>query len=319
MAIDYWFDPSALLAEPTGPLRPELDGLRSRLRSDSSIRGRLAALRAADSKALLKDVLIPDRLEPIEEFARANGLQYRGWQKKSGHEASYTRPGEYRPGLLVAGCDAQDLVWWEDDGLLVEFANLRPSGGIGWGCVTIRHGLPLPHVILDGRGNDPVTPQGGKRVTNLSRRQRSEAGDRYTHLDSLKKKIAPLDLGADAARDLTVWCERGREADARSLLAGPPLRLACETGEAFDVEVKDGWVFLYGYKFDLCTTEVDRWAWLFSLTSRWLDVLHGWGAADPSRLPFHTAAVVGRPESLREVPRAHVDTGAGLLEVLGDW
>ena len=62
----YWFDVEALEAEPEGPARPVVADLRSRWSGAGSVKGRLASLREVDAKALLKDVVLPDRPNPIE-------------------------------------------------------------------------------------------------------------------------------------------------------------------------------------------------------------------------------------------------------------
>lgn len=89
----------------------------------------------------------------------------------------------------------------------------------------------------------------------------------------------------------------------QELLSGPTLTLAQSLVDTFDVEFVDGWVFLYGYYFEVSTAEADRWAWVFSVASQVLDQVAALGGPPaPTHAPFHTSARIPRPASLAALP-----------------
>ncbi len=131
----------------------------------------------------------------------------------------------------------------------------------------------------------------------------------------MKAGLQPLDVGAGHAARFRAYAGRGDEQAAATLLTAPALDLLHTTAATFDIEVLDSWLVLYGYGFDVSTTDPDRWAWVFSLTSRWLDQCAAWAASWPTAdsaagasgaapawrdVPFHTERTWPTPRQLVE-------------------
>lgn len=292
----YWFDDAPLTPPPPAEASAWQDVRKGWAAGGKS---RLGAVLKADVKAIAGD-LFKSKPDLIEAFAEANGL---------GYQASGYVAGKDLPGLVFQGRmgDRRSAVTWGESPY-VEFANYQNGGedageGSHWGYVAIRHGRDLPHVVFDACANDSGSgaADSGKSVSSLG-----EGSWMATPaLKSSRTKLVPLELGpsVEASRFVT-YVSKGDEAAARRLLDGSTLALVQSLVESFDVEFVDGWVFLYGYHFDVSTDEADRWAWVFSVASQVLDQVEAWGGpAAPSEAPFYTRERVGRPASLAELPQ----------------
>lgn len=300
----YWFDIEPLLQKPAKPERPTYARLRTGLGKGATVKQRLAALKDVELGGLVKDTFASSA-EPIELFAQANGLDYRSWLRPSAYLLPSDDPTRYRPGSLFrknGGTECNEFVTWSGPPY-VEFANMSASSvdaadAAGWGWVGIRHGLDLPHVVLDARANDARKPnRRGRTVTSLTEHGKGSKGVLHT----ARTPLSAVSLGGEADQAFQVWVEDARQQEAVELLSGPLLSVAEESARSFDVELVEGWTFLYGYCLQVSTKDPDRWAWLFSLASRWLDVLTprmpaGERAAGPA--PFYTRETRERPESV---------------------
>ena len=300
----YWFDVDPLLQEQQKPERPTYANLRTGLGRGASVKERLSALKQVELGGLVKETFAGSA-DPIEAFAEANGLDYRHYLRPTAYPHRNDDPIMYRPGLLFrkyGGRECNDFVSWA--GLpYVEFANMsagtvEAGDATGWGWIGIRHGLDLPHVVLDARANDAAKPnRSGRTVTSLTEHARGSK----PALATVQAPLTALSLGGESDERFQAWVETAREQEAVKLLTGPLLSAAEESARSFDVEFVEGWTFLYGYALNVSTTDPDRWAWLFSLASRWLDVLTPrMPVADraPEPAPFYTRETRQRPESV---------------------
>ncbi len=301
MTDGYWFDATPLAGEPEQPRRPAAEQLRGELSGARSLKGRLAALRNADLGDLLKERMALPR-EQIELFAEANGLGYRGWQRKSTHILPSDDPEMYRPGVIFNKYSGQcnDIVSWAG-APYVEFANMDSSAtdaadATGWGYVGFRHGLDLPAFILDARANDAEKPNhAGRVVTSLTEHSKMSS----PALSLTQQPIVAVQVGEQADAAFQMYAEESRAEEATALVRGPFLEAALAATGALDVECVGGWVFLYGYGIEFCTKGAERWAWIFSLASRWIDALQPLiGASASERPPFYTPTPFPKPDSV---------------------
>lgn len=293
----YWFDDAPLAPPAAEPVPSAWQELRKGWSAGG--RARLGAVLKADVKAIAGDWWNKDRSDRIEAFAEANGL---------GFDAQSYVTGKDLPGLVFQRQmgERRSAVTWGEDLPYVEFANyVKPGEDAGesdcWGYVAIRHGLSLPHVVVDARANDadgggadsarPVTSLGEGSMVSSS------------PLASSPHRLKRLDVGGAASGRFMAWAPKGTEEQARPFVGGQALTLVESLVDTFDVEFVDGWVFLYGYYLDISSEEADRWAWVFSVASRVLDQLAAWGGpAAPVDAPFYTRGRVPRPASLAELP-----------------
>lgn len=313
MSDDHWFDASPLTEKPPKPSDRE-GSAKHRFRETwggGSLKDRLDAVRTADVKGMAADWW-SDAVsagKAVERFAEANGLSYR-WQK-------YDRewiPGEAPPGMIFRGGERREMLSWGDP-VSVEFGNWSSMGQelvLAFGYIAVRHDLGLPHLIADSRVNDATPPPGSgfyakkRDYTSLSENYRGS--DSASPLGRIRNSIEPLDLGPENDAYFQAYCDRGRAAEARAFLAPEILRMLLAASMEFDVEVTDGWIYLYAGAIEISTEDPDRWAWVFSVASRLWDHVESWRAAEgrapaAEAPPFYTELVVPRPADLAQLPK----------------
>ncbi len=202
-----------------------------------------------------------ERAYRIATFARANGLSYVG------------RVDSPRlPGMIfgIGSSRQASYVVRGETPRFVEFANYRYTTGSGknrtthrWGYVAIRLDTPLPHIVLDAKGNNGLFG-----ASNLP--ARFDADQR-------------LSLEGDFDRYFTLSCPSGYERDALYLFTPDIMARFIDNAAALDVEIVDDWLFLYA-KRDFSTTDPAVWAWLFDAVDALLDKLAQWGRWRDERL-----------------------------------
>ncbi|HOA86523.1 MAG: hypothetical protein GX871_02340 [Microbacteriaceae bacterium] len=210
----------------------------------------------------------------LDQFSRANHLRY--------------VPGLGAPALpgmiftLGHSRQASDLVRG-DQPRFVEFANYRYTTGSGknqsthtWGYVAIKLDVPLPHIVLDAKGNNSLF--GTNLPVSLDREQR-------------------LRLEGDFDRFFSLYCPEGYETDALYLFTPDIMARFVDHAAALDVEIVDDWLFLYARR-DLVTLDPAAWAWLFGTVQALLDKLGQWARWRDERLRLDASATplgIGAP------------------------
>ncbi|MGO1628765.1 MULTISPECIES: hypothetical protein [unclassified Microbacterium] len=156
----------------------------------------------------------------------------------------------------------------------VEFANYRYTTGSGknstthvWGYVAIHLDTPLPHIVLDAKGNNGLF--GSNLPTSFDRGQR-------------------LSLEGSFDEFFTLYCPRGYETDALYLFTPDIMARFMDNAAELDVEIVDNWLFLYA-KRDFVTLDPDMWGWLFSVVSALMDKLQRWERWRDARLTAQAA------------------------------
>lgn len=88
--------------------------------------------------------------------------------------------------------------------------------------------------------------------------------------------------------------------EATALLTPEVLDLLSWLTQSFDVEVAPGWMVASSVYGDVTTPDDDVWTWVFSATSRVLDLVRALGAEDDisGRWPGYTSTRVERPRRL---------------------
>ncbi|WP_307218118.1 hypothetical protein [Microbacterium sp. SORGH_AS_0888] len=183
----------------------------------------------------------------LERFARANGMTWR-----------YEDPRPQLPGLLFAvgrSHTSTDLV--DRPGTHpATFANHSYTTGSTrhprthrWGYVAVRLSAPLPHIVLDAKGNDSLFSS--TLPVALARSQR-------------------VSLEGDFDRHFTLYCPAGYEADARYLFPPDIMARFIDRVALLDVEIVDDWLLLYSRR-PLVTLDPATWEWLVSV----VDALEG--------------------------------------------
>lgn len=151
----------------------------------------------------------------------------------------------------------------------VEFANYRYTTGSGrnstthrWGYVAVKLDVPLPHIVLDAKGNNALL--GSNLPASFDADQR-------------------LGLEGDFDEHFTLYCPEGYERDALYLFTPDIMARFIDNAAALDVEIVDDWLFLYA-KRDFSTLDPATWAWLFSVVGALLDKLAQWARWRDDRL-----------------------------------
>lgn len=161
----------------------------------------------------------------------------------------------------------------------VEFGNHRYSTGSGkhrtvhrWGYIAIHLDTPLPHIVLDAKGNDALF--GSNLPASFDRHQR-------------------LSLEGDFDAFFTLYCPEGYEPDALYLFTPDIMVRFMAAASQLDAEIVDDWLFLYG-PGEFSTANPDMWAWLFSVVSALIDKIQRWERWRDERL----ALASDRPRAL---------------------
>lgn len=225
-----------------------------------------------------------DRGYRLDRFARANGME---WFPLSANPPL--------PGMIFSlGTDrkALDVVRGRHP-RFVEFGNHRYTTGSGknqtthqWGYVAVKLSSPLPHIVLDAKGNDSVF--GSNLPVSFHREQ-------------------ALSLEGDFDRYFTLYCPREYGRDALYLFTPDIMARFIDRAAALDVEIVDDWMFLYARR-DFSTTDPQTWAWLFSVVGAFLDKFAQWERWRDERLA-HLASL---PAPAAPAPGG-TDAGAAAL------
>ena len=177
----------------------------------------------------------------LTHFAAANQLTY-------GHDDTVAHPG------VIFGTGTERTVerrLTTTAGRRVEIGNYRytvpgedqKSGTVhGWGYVAITLDRRLPHLLLDAKGNDGS-------VFGLRR-------------SNLPVDLAPdqkLSLGGEFDEHFTLYAPRDYGRDAFLIFAPDLMALLIDRLGAFDVEIVDDAMFVYGSRFDLLDPHTYDW------------------------------------------------------------
>ncbi len=172
----------------------------------------------------------------------------------------------------------------------VEFANYEYTTGSGknstthhWGYIAIHLDTPLPHIVLDAKGNNGMF--GSNLPASFDKDQR-------------------LGLEGNFDEFFTLYCPNGYERDALYLFTPDIMARFIDNAAQLDAEIVDDWLFLYA-KRDFSTIDPNTWAWLFSVVSALMDKLAQWERWRDERL-----AQQGMPAP---AARAHASPGAHSL------
>ncbi|HET6301463.1 hypothetical protein [Microbacterium sp.] len=207
-----------------------------------------------------------ERWYRLDRFARVNGMTF---------EPQHAAPP--LPGMIFSIGDsrvATDLVRGHRP-RFVEFANYRYVTGSGknrtthnWGYVAVKLDVPLPHIVLDAKGNNAVFG---------------------SNLPTAFKSSQRLSLEGDFDRYFSLYCPEGYERDALYLFTPDIMARFIDNAAALDVEIVDDWLFLYA-KRPLSTLDPATWAWLFSAVGALLDKFAQWARWRDDRLRADAAA-----------------------------
>lgn len=242
----------------------------------------------------------------LAAFARANGMVV-----PDGTAVTHVNLGILYPEVCyqVLQVPGPPLVEFGNYGHTVEVfgPRLRPTR---FGYVSIRHDLDLPHFVADHRG------LGAKTVWNVTRFGLETAAfltgnNKSTAVSNLSDFLfASARLDVDGVSGYAAAADATR---ARQLLTPPAVAELGSVTDSFVVEVQAGWLHAHSYFGDVSTTDAEIWAWVFSSTSRLLDLITHWsqrwpllvdpgaaevGPRDVRELPFYTERRVPRPAKL---------------------
>lgn len=300
---DYWFDIRAFTGEDQAHLPPTAGTrFRAAWKEGDSAKERLSLIRKANVKEMASDWWERSSgPSPRERFAAANQLSFQ------------SQTYDELPGMIFRGGERRE-VNTHDGPPLVEFGQFSSTGQElvqNFGYVAIRHELGLPRIVLDARANDAETPRGArlyaKKNSHTSLTENFRGSGSSSPMQKIQGKVHPLDLGPGAAARFATYCEPGRDDEARALLLEEHV-LFSDVTQVFDVEITADWFFLYGYAIDVTTLpDPERWAWVFSVTSRVLDRIEIWAHAKGRTLieeppGFYTEEYIARPARLAKLP-----------------
>lgn len=227
----------------------------------------------------------PKRAYRLDNFARDNGM-------------TWTPDGRPQlPGMIFqigSSRKTTDIIRGTDP-RVVEFANFEYKvksrsrrrsttqyRTVRWGFVAIRLTVPLPHIVLDAKGNN------GLLASNLpigfSNDQR-------------------LSLEGDFDKYFSLYCPAGYERDALYLFTPDIMARLVDNAAQLDVEIVDDWLLFYARR-PLVTLDPATWQWLFSVVAAMLQKLAQWerwrddrltAPASPPALPFTASTEPLRP------------------------
>ncbi|WP_156761624.1 phage holin family protein [Microbacterium karelineae] len=204
----------------------------------------------------------------LDRFAQANGMRF---------HPGYASP--QLPGMLfdVGRKRASSGLVRGDTPRFVEFGNYRYTTGSGknekthtWGYIAVRLDAPLPHIVLDAKGNNSLF--GSNLPIGFRKDQR-------------------LSLEGDFDEHFSLYCPEGYEADALYLFTPDIMQRFMSSAAHLDVEIVDDWLFFYSGR-GMSTVDPDQWAWQFSVAGAMLDKIARWGR--------------WRDERIRAAQRPHV-------------
>ena len=232
-----------------------------------------------------------ERWYRLDRFARANGMTF---------EPQHAAPP--LPGMIFSIGDsrvATDLVRGHRP-RFVEFANYRYVTGSGknrtthnWGYVAVKLDVPLPHMVLDAKGNNAVFG---------------------SNLPAAFKSSQRLSLEGDFDRYFSLYCPEGYERDALYLFTPDIMARFIDNAAALDVEIVDDWLYLYA-KRPLSTLDPATWAWLFSAVGALLDKFAQWARWRDDRLRADAAT---RAAAASGYAATGSDSGAHSLTTAAD-
>lgn len=272
---DYWFDAGPLLAQQT----------------KSSPLKKLKSLLPGGEES---------ELNLLEDFARANGFGYDALLQVRDRKFPL-------PSLVIR--DHCDSVLTQHDTPTLEFGNhgspiwaLESNEPTRRGYIAIQHDLELPHTYVTSNGPGTISVEiiaaTAITIMGIFSADRSEFSG-FTPVetfrcDSAKLEMLPTDCGFNAHAEPT------RKGEAHTLLTGTALPLVSHLAGSFDLELRDKWLFAYGYFGDLSTLDPEVWAWALSIASRMFDLLNEWRTreyAGPER-GWYTSEWIERPSKL---------------------
>jgi len=150
----------------------------------------------------------------------------------------------------------------------VEFGNYeytvkrgKSSTTYRWGYVAVKLSAPLPHIVLDAKGNNsfgsnlPISFRGAQR----------------------------LSLEGNFDEYFELYCPRGYERDALYLFTPDVMARFIDNSAELDVEIVDGWMFLYTRR-RVSTLDPATWAWLFGVVGALNAKLDQWARWRDDRL-----------------------------------
>ncbi len=201
-----------------------------------------AALRVV---ALIRTMIIPRwwwaAAYRITRFAAANGLRY-------GHDEACAHPGV----IFGTGVDRTvERRLTTTAGRPVEIGNYRytvpgenrdSSTVYGWGYVAITLDRRLPHLLLDATANN-----------------RSVFGIRTSNLPVDLAPDQRLSLGGEFDERFTLYAPSDYGRDAFAVFTTDLMALFVDRLGAFDVEIVDDTLFVYGHRFDLLDPGTYDW------------------------------------------------------------
>lgn len=192
----------------------------------------------------------------IARFARANGMTYRQFLRTPPVRGLVLGQGrERRAESVVQGRSS--------DGRGFTIANYRFETGRArfpvlrrWGYAETFHGRALPHLLLDARGNNSFFGAGFAKPIE---------GDQRIY------------AVGEFARHFRLFCIEGYEADAQFLFTPQILRRLVADDLELDIEIIDGWLYLYA-RHDLATVQPERWRFLLETLELLLVRIEQWHA-----------------------------------------
>lgn len=168
----------------------------------------------------------------------------------------------------------------------VEFGNYQYTVKTGknsttyrWGYVAIRLDVPLPHIVLDAKGNNSVFG---------------------SNLPTSFRKDQQLSLEGDFDRHFTLYCPEGYEQDALYLFTPDIMARFIDNAAELDVEIVDDWLLLYTRR-PVSSLDPATWAWLFGVVGALITKLDQWARWRDDRIAgVSSARSLGHP-----VPGSH--------------
>lgn len=239
----------------------------------------------------------------LERFSRKNsvadevarlGLTFVGTVDQ---DAALTGIGIEPPCKDVVEFTGDPQLQWGNSGWKNWIGDFNPSRR---GYVAVSHRLAAPHLYLDSTTFGALSPLNvASSVIDVLGAFDGDNGGSVSSEAQFRSAGRKLSLPKGVGFSAVVEKARADEGE-EMVLRSDVMPLLSWLAQSFDVELREGWLIASSAFGDVSTADAEIWDWVFSVTSRMIDLLRLWGAEETvgTSWPGYTSQRVERPKKL---------------------